>query len=138
MTRSNDVRVHRADEARGADAGVREHGVDPAERLDRAGHGGVERVVVGDVGLEDDRAGAVGGDRGSRSPRPTSETRAPRAASRRAVSAPIPWAAPVMRTDWPESGVMRASLAAAAAARRTTRSTASGRHGASARSARSA
>ncbi len=47
----------------GGDPGAREHGVDPAERLDRAGDGGVERVAVGDVGLEGDGAGAVGGDR---------------------------------------------------------------------------
>ena len=55
-------RVHRADEAGRGDAGVGDHGVDAAERLDRAGHGGVERLLVGDVGVEDDRAGAVRGD----------------------------------------------------------------------------
>ena len=36
--------------------------VDPAERLDRAVHRRRERAVVGDVGLEEDGAGALGGD----------------------------------------------------------------------------
>jgi hypothetical protein len=110
------LRVHAADEARRADAGVREQRVDPAERLDGAAHGGVERVAVGDVGLERDRAGAVGGD-GLEVAEADERDAAPRAASRRAVSAPMPCAAPVMRTDWPEIGVMPARLTAAAAAR---------------------
>jgi hypothetical protein len=57
------VGVHRAHEARRGDAGVGEDRVDAAERLDRPGHCGFERIAVGDVGVEDERAGAVGRDR---------------------------------------------------------------------------
>ena len=40
------------------DAGVGDADVDAAERLDRAGDGGVERVLAADVGLEADVAGS--------------------------------------------------------------------------------
>ena len=90
------------------DAGVGDDDVEPAEGVHGPLHGGLQRLGVGDVGLHPQVLGAeLVGDRApARSgSRPTSATRAPRAAALRASSAPMPRAAPVISTDLPARDV---------------------------------
>jgi hypothetical protein len=81
-------------------AGVRDQDVDPPEPLDRSGHCRIDGLIsrtstskhaVSGPQLPATRASPSGSS-------PTSESRAPRAARRRAHSAPMPLAAPVIRT----------------------------------------
>ena len=135
MTRSNASGSIVRTKPGGGDPGAREHGVDPAERLDRAGDGGVERVAVGDVGLEGDGAGAVGGDR-----REVAEADERHARAAGGEAAGGLGADPVGGAGDEDglAGDHGRETSRGSSCSRTTPSTASGRHGASSSAARAA
>jgi hypothetical protein len=87
-------------------AGVVDQRVQPFEPLDGLVHGRVGLDAVGDVGFHDQRRPArvldLGGEDSRRSRRrATNATEAPCTASSRAVAAPIPLLAPVIRATVP-------------------------------------
>ena len=92
---------------RRGDTGVGDDDVESAEALDGTLDGALDLEAIGDVALKPRRVAALACDlREQLGSRPASARRAPRACSRRAVSAPIPRAAPVTKTRRPSRGMV--------------------------------